>query len=349
MAVRVVAGRAEAARAETARSRLRPSTRSRHRGRPESPRRRSPRRPRRRGRGPQPARAPPGRLRQSRLRRPSGGSSPAASVFKALSGSTSGGGLGPAAAHRPDRQRPRRRGARARASPPHELNPHRGVRLRLLAVAVVLLGLGAHGSRSSRARSHARLQRRPCPHRGRSGREHDLDSQGGGGRGEIVRVNLTWSQVAPRRSARRRSTLPTPPAPDTTGPRSTPAVRDLTSQGLQVLLNITGAPTWAEGPGAPPGAQPGTWRPDPAQFASFATAAALRYDGRFPDPLHPGAFLPRVRYWQAWNEPNLDYYLSPQWTHGPARLGSGEPGDLSAAAERVLRGGQARLTRRTSS
>ena len=84
------------------------------------------------------------------------------------------------------------------------------------------------------------------------------------------------------------------------------SVRDLTGQGLQVLLNITDAPTWAEGPDPPPDAQPGTWRPDPAQFASFATAAARRYDGRFPDPLHPGAFLPRVRYWQPWNEPNLD-------------------------------------------
>ena len=111
-----------------------------------------------------------------------------------------------------------------------------------------------------------------------------------------------------------------------------------------MLLNITGAPAWAEGPGAPPGAQPGTWRPDPAQFASFATAAALRYDGRFPDPLHPGAFLPRVRYWQPWNEPNLAYYLSPQWTRVAARLGSREPDDLPPAAERVLCGGEARLT-----
>jgi hypothetical protein len=81
-----------------------------------------------------------------------------------------------------------------------------------------------------------------------------------------------------------------------------------------VLLNITGAPTWAEGPSPPADASPGSWRPDPAQFASFATAAALRYDGHFPDSLQPGALLPRVRYWQPWNEPNLSLYLSPQWT-----------------------------------
>jgi hypothetical protein len=47
--------------------------------------------------------------------------------------------------------------------------------------------------------------------------------------------------------------------------------------------------------------------------------AAVRYDGRFPDPLKPGAFLPRVRYWQPWNEPNLSYYLSPQWTRTGGR------------------------------
>jgi len=132
----------------------------------------------------------------------------------------------------------------------------------------------------------------------------------------MVRVNVVWSQVAP---------LDPPPSFNPADPASPgydwsavdTSVRDLTSQGLQVLLNITGAPTWAEGPDPPPGTQPGTWRPDPQQFAGFATAAALRYDGRFPDPLHPGAFLPRVRDWQPWNEPNLDYYLSPQWTRGP--------------------------------
>jgi hypothetical protein len=140
----------------------------------------------------------------------------------------------------------------------------------------------------------------------------------------MVRVNLTWSQVAPNERA--PGFNPADPAsPGYNWSAIDAGVRDLTSQGLQVLLNITGAPAWAEGPGAPPGVQPGTWRPDPAQFASFATAAAIRYDGRFPDPLHPGAFLPRVRYWQAWNEPNLDYYLSPQWTRVGNRWAPASP------------------------
>jgi hypothetical protein len=129
----------------------------------------------------------------------------------------------------------------------------------------------------------------------------------------MVRVNVVWSQVAPL--VRSSSFDPAEPAsPGYNWSVADAAVRDLSSHGLQVLLNVTGAPTWAEGPNPPPGIQPGTWRPDAAQFASFATAAAVRYDGRFPDPLHPGAFLPRVRYWQPWNEPNLSLYLSPQWT-----------------------------------
>jgi len=129
----------------------------------------------------------------------------------------------------------------------------------------------------------------------------------------IVRIGVTWSQVAPlTRPIGFAAANPSSPGYDWTGIDA--AVRDLSSHGLKVLMSISSAPTWAEGPGRPATATPGTWRPDPAQFASFAEAAALRYDGRFPDPLHQGTFLPRVRLWQAWNEPNLYIDLSPQWT-----------------------------------
>jgi hypothetical protein len=55
------------------------------------------------------------------------------------------------------------------------------------------------------------------------------------------------------------------------------------------------------------------------------TAAARRYSGSFPDPTQPGANLPRVRYWQPWNEPNLDFYLGPQWTTVGGRLTAEAP------------------------
>lgn len=47
-------------------------------------------------------------------------------------------------------------------------------------------------------------------------------------------------------------------------------------------------------------------KPDPQQYAAFAHAVAARYSGSFLG-------LPHVRYYQAWNEPNLSNYLTPQW------------------------------------
>lgn len=99
----------------------------------------------------------------------------------------------------------------------------------------------------------------------------------------IVRVNVIWSQIAPVTRPRGfNAGNPLSPGYDWSaidGP-----VRDLAAHGIQVLLNISAAPAWAEGSHRPRGVQPGTWRPDPQQFASFARAAALRYDGAFPDP-----------------------------------------------------------------
>ena len=94
----------------------------------------------------------------------------------------------------------------------------------------------------------------------------------------IVRVAVFWSDVAP--VTRPQGFAPANPA--STGYNWTPidaAVRDLSSHGLTVLISISSAPTWAEGSDQPASATPGSWRPDPAQYASFAEAAALRYDG----------------------------------------------------------------------
>jgi hypothetical protein len=77
------------------------------------------------------------------------------------------------------------------------------------------------------------------------------------------------------------------------------AIADASARGLTPIVSITTAPPWAEAAGRPSSAPPGSWRPDPAALGAFARAAALRYPG--------------VRYWQAWNEPNLDVYLTPQW------------------------------------
>jgi hypothetical protein len=130
--------------------------------------------------------------------------------------------------------------------------------------------------------------------------------------GQIVRVNVDWAAVAPtKRPAGFDPSNPSSPGYDWTSLDS--AVTDLASRGMKVVLTISDAPTWAEGPNPPAGTQAGTWRPSPKQFAAFATAAATRFDGHYPNPASPRTALPRVSDWQDWDEPNLNYYLSPQW------------------------------------
>jgi hypothetical protein len=86
------------------------------------------------------------------------------------------------------------------------------------------------------------------------------------------------------------------------------AVRDASARGLRILLAVTRAPAWAEGPGRPTTgeAQPGTWKPDAGELGDFAKAIATRYSGNFGG-------LPAVRFWQLWAEPNLGVNLSPQF------------------------------------
>jgi hypothetical protein len=130
----------------------------------------------------------------------------------------------------------------------------------------------------------------------------------------MIRVAIRWSDVAP--ATRPSGFDPSNPAsPGYDWSLADAAVRSAAAHGLDVLMMFYSAPLWAEGPNKPSDlVREGVWDPNIGQYASFATAIARRYSGTFPDPLHPGQSLPRVRYWQGWNEPNLGYYLSPQWT-----------------------------------
>jgi len=91
------------------------------------------------------------------------------------------------------------------------------------------------------------------------------------------------------------------------------AVVSAVAAGLTPLLVVSHAPTFAEAVPRWPYAYPGSWAPDPAALQAFAVALARRYDGSFPDLSAPAGVLPRVRLFQAWNEPNLERYLAPQW------------------------------------
>ncbi|HWX98257.1 MAG TPA: hypothetical protein VNZ01_15545 [Solirubrobacteraceae bacterium] len=91
------------------------------------------------------------------------------------------------------------------------------------------------------------------------------------------------------------------------------SVRSAVAAGLSPLLVVVHAPAFAEAAGRWPYAYPGSWAPSPLALGEFAIALSSRYDGSFPDPLNPGQRLPRVRLFQAWNEPNLARFLEPQW------------------------------------
>jgi hypothetical protein len=131
-------------------------------------------------------------------------------------------------------------------------------------------------------------------------------------RANLVLLGASWTSIAP--STPPPGFNPRDPAdPAYSWGALDAAVRDATARGLQVMLLVTGAPSWAEGPNRPgfQKAPPGTWKPSPAKLADFAHAIARRYSGRLPT-------LPRVRYWQLWAEPNLWVYLTPQWSNGHA-------------------------------
>jgi hypothetical protein len=76
--------------------------------------------------------------------------------------------------------------------------------------------------------------------------------------------------------------------------------------GVEIVFTIFGTPAWANG-GAPPTRAPF----NATRLREFAYAAATRYSGT--NLRADGTLLPRVRYWTAWNEPNLQIGLIPQW------------------------------------
>lgn len=137
----------------------------------------------------------------------------------------------------------------------------------------------------------------------------------------LIRVGASWAAIAPK-SPPAGFEAANPASPGYDWAKLDAALRSAASAGLRVMLNVNGAPAWAEGAGRPAGIRAGAWKPQAPAFGAFARAIAARYSGSFPDPLSPGSALPRVRYFEVWNEPNLDTYLAPQWegwrSRGPA-------------------------------
>jgi len=145
----------------------------------------------------------------------------------------------------------------------------------------------------------------------------------------VVRVIINWSLVAPNPNSTTR------PHFNGADPRAYPAakwapydaiVNDARADGIAVDFTIgSGAPRWADGPGVPPfGRTPMyAWEPSPSLYGAFVQAVGTRYSGHFVPPGQSTA-LPRVSFWQIWNEPNFGENLAPQATDGsrvPASAG----------------------------
>lgn len=133
----------------------------------------------------------------------------------------------------------------------------------------------------------------------------------------VVRVSLQWNLVAPPYSR--------PSGFNATDPGSYPGwgiydqiVTDAHEDGIVVDFSVTGpAPMWAAGSGQPRPGGFGQWKPSAAGFEQFVRAVGTRYSGNYDPTLDqsvPGDpnDLPRVSFWEIWNEPNFGGDLAPQ-------------------------------------
>lgn len=120
---------------------------------------------------------------------------------------------------------------------------------------------------------------------------------------KLVQTPLRWASVAPEK-------LPAAWNPaDPADPHYDWEWMDLwvlraAAAGLEPILQVRGAPLWAQR--CPSEETDAPCNPDPDALAVFTTAAVRRYSGTFGG-------LPRVRYWQGLNEPNLSLFFRPQY------------------------------------
>jgi hypothetical protein len=135
----------------------------------------------------------------------------------------------------------------------------------------------------------------------------------------VIHTTAAWSRIAPKRPAH---------AADGNDPAYRlgdldELVSNASSSGLRVMININGTPQWANG-----GRTPNHMPKRLADLTTFAKMLAGRYNG------HHG--LGNVRLWSVWNEPNLQLFLTPQFS--PAK---------KVTAVKIVRGKKVKYTKRT--
>ena len=121
----------------------------------------------------------------------------------------------------------------------------------------------------------------------------------------LTRVDVLWNDVAPRRP--RRPEDPNDPA--YIWARYDHVLDGLAKRGIEAILTVYRTPEWANG------GHGVEWAPAPADLGAFTRALATRYDGATAD--REGHTHARVRMFEPWNEPNLAFFLRPQWSGPP--------------------------------
>jgi Cellulase (glycosyl hydrolase family 5) len=121
----------------------------------------------------------------------------------------------------------------------------------------------------------------------------------------VIRTLAVWANIAPRRPSNPANSFD----PDYRFEELDDLARNAQQRGIELLITIWGTPPWAndrQGPSHAPR--------DVAALEDFAQAVADRYSGR-----HAG--YPSVRLYSAWNEPNLEQFLAPQFDARGASVG----------------------------
>lgn len=148
----------------------------------------------------------------------------------------------------------------------------RGLRCALAALALLCVLLGFAGSSKAAVSTH-KLMWGPY-----DAEAFNTYADLGAG---LYEITINWSRIAPTRPA--NPTDPADPAYQWT-PAVEEAIENGEKHGIQVVLEVAGAPGWANG------GRPWRWAPsNPQDFADFVAAASKRW--------------PQVHYWQIWGEP----------------------------------------------
>ena len=111
-----------------------------------------------------------------------------------------------------------------------------------------------------------------------------------------IEIDLDWYLIAPQRPS-------DPSNPNDPAYQWPASVQEVVTQAaafhMRVLLQVIGAPGWANG------GHPWNWAPSPASYATFAATAAREY--------------PSVHQWMIWGEPNRPGNFSPETAATPGR------------------------------